>query len=93
MITNAAVPIAIPIEEIAEIIFITLCDFLAKRYLLAMNSGRFNLLEILSGLEAEGYTDEVIGLECCSADEAAVYVGHCEEFLGVRGLAASAVED
>ena len=34
---RAAVPTAIPIALIAEIILITLCDFLAKRYLPAMN--------------------------------------------------------
>ena len=34
---SAAVPIAMPMALIAEIMFITLCDFLAKRYLFAMN--------------------------------------------------------
>ena len=34
---RAAVPIAMPVALIAEMMFITLCDFLAKRYLPAMN--------------------------------------------------------
>ena len=34
---RAAVPIAMPVALIAEMMLITLCDFLAKRYRLAMN--------------------------------------------------------
>lgn len=37
IIIRAAVPIAMPMALIAEIMLITLCDFLAKRYLPAMN--------------------------------------------------------
>ena len=37
MMMRAAVPIAIPIALIAEIMLITLCDFFAIRYLPAMN--------------------------------------------------------
>ena len=43
---SAAVPIAIPIALIAEMMLITLCDFLAKRYLFAMNPA--NLILSLS---------------------------------------------
>ena len=41
---SAAVPIAMPIALIAEMILITLCDFLAKRYLLAINGATLILL-------------------------------------------------
>jgi hypothetical protein len=34
---SAAVPMAMPIALTAEIMLITLCDFLANRYLRAMN--------------------------------------------------------
>ena len=37
MMMRAAVPTAMPMALIAEMILITLCDFLAKRYLFAMN--------------------------------------------------------
>ena len=40
---SAAVPIAIPMALIAEMMLITLCDFLAKRYLTAMNGA--NLID------------------------------------------------
>ena len=38
---SAAVPTAMPIALIAEMMLITLCDFLAKRYLPAMNGANF----------------------------------------------------
>ena len=44
-----AVPIAIPIALIIEIIFMILCDFFAKRYLLAMKRGSDNVMTL------EGY--------------------------------------
>ena len=44
IIISAAVPIAIPIALIAEIMLITLCDFFAKRYLPAMNGASFTSL-------------------------------------------------
>ena len=40
---RAAVPTAIPIALIAEMILITLCDFLAKRYLRAIY-GSINII-------------------------------------------------
>ena len=50
MMTKAAVPIAMPIALIAEMMLITLCDFFANRYLPAMKSGRFIVAEDYSGL-------------------------------------------
>ena len=41
MMMRAAVPMAMPMALIAEMMLITLCDFFAKRYLPAMKSGRF----------------------------------------------------
>ena len=52
IIIRAAVPIAIPIALIAEMMFITLCDFLAKRYLPAMNGTSFILYIALFGKTA-----------------------------------------
>ena len=43
---SAAVPMAIPMALIAEIMFITLCDFLANRYLRAMNCVSLTVLHL-----------------------------------------------
>ena len=52
---RAAVPIAMPMALIAEIILITLCDFLAKRYLPAMNGA--NLMTVIRLSVAKLHSD------------------------------------
>ena len=44
-------------------------------------------------LIAEGNSDKVVRLERGASDEAAVDIFHCEQFSGIRGLAAASVED
>ena len=43
---RAAVPMAMPMALIAEIMLITLCDFFANRYLPAMNQGKFTVIQV-----------------------------------------------
>ena len=49
MMIRAAVPTAIPMQLIAEMMLITLWDFFANRYLPAMNNGRFIQGRLYSG--------------------------------------------
>ena len=50
---SAAVPIAIPIALIAEMMLITLCDFFAIRYLPAMNGANFIFNYVISSERGE----------------------------------------
>ena len=57
------------------------------------NSPAFSVIRSSSGaLERLAYSDERIRFEGRSADETAVHIGFCEEFLGVGGFARAAVE-
>ena len=54
MMISAAVPIAMPMALIAEMMLITLCDFFAIRYLPAMNGANFISPTSLRGPEDRG---------------------------------------